>query len=44
MKIKEFWETLTTPECWHPVSVAVVGVAFVWTLVILAGAAFDAQF
>ena len=44
MKIKEFWETLTTPEGWHPVSVAVVGVAFIWALAILDGGAFDAQF
>lgn len=44
MKIREFWETLTTPESWHPASIAVVGLAFVWALAVLAGAAFDAQF
>ena len=44
MKIKEFWETLTTPESWHPAIVAVVGLAFAWALAILVGAAFDAQF
>ena len=44
MKIREFWETLTTPESWHPASVAVVGLAFAWALAILAGGAFDAQF
>lgn len=44
MKIREFWETLTTPESWHPVSVAVVGLAFICALAILAGGALDAQF
>lgn len=39
-----FWHTLTMPEEWHPASITVVGLAFVWALAVLAGAAFDAQF
>ena len=42
--IKDFWHTLTTPEEWHTASIAIVGLAFVWALAVLAGAAFDAQF
>lgn len=42
--MRNFLHTLTTPEEWHPVSIAVVGLAFVWALAVLAGAAFDAQF
>ncbi len=42
--IRAFYHTLTTPEEWHPASIAVVGLAFVWALAVLAGAAFDAQF
>ena len=42
--MRNFLHTLTTPEEWHPVSVAIVGLAFIWALAILAGGAFDAQF
>lgn len=42
--MKEFWQVLTAPETWNPISVAVVGLAALWALGILAGAAFDAQF
>lgn len=42
--IRAFYHTLTTPEEWHPASIAVVGLAFVWALAVLAGTAFDAQF
>lgn len=40
----QFYHTLTTPEEWHAGSIIVVGLAFVWALAVLAGAAFDAQF
>lgn len=42
--MRKFLHTLITPEEWHPASIAVVGLAFVWALAVLAGAAFDAQF
>lgn len=42
--MRNFLHTLTTPEEWHPASIVVVGLAFVWALAVLAGAAFDAQF
>lgn len=42
--IRAFYHTLTVPEEWHPASISVVGLAFVWALAVLAGAAFDAQF
>lgn len=42
--MRNFLHTLTTPEEWHPASIAVVGLAFVWALAVLAGASNAAQF
>lgn len=42
--MRNFLHTLTTPEEWSPASVFAVGLAFIWALAVLAGAAFDAQF
>lgn len=42
--MKRFFYMLSAPEEWHPASIAVVGLAFIWALAVLAGAAFDAQF
>jgi hypothetical protein len=44
MVMKRFFYMLSAPEEWSPASVFAVGLAFVWALAVLAGAAFDAQF
>lgn len=42
--MKIFFHTLTTPEDWSPFSIFVVGIMFAFTLAVLAGNAFDANF
>lgn len=42
--MKIFFHTLTTPEDWSPVSLWAVGIMFAFTLAVLAGNAFDANF
>ena len=42
--LRTFYHTLTTPGEWHGVSILAVGLGFIFTLAVLAGAAFDAQF
>nr|QGT50628.1 hypothetical protein Elusimicrob1349_0980 [uncultured Elusimicrobia bacterium] len=42
--MKRFFEVLTTPEEWSVVSLLLVGFAGAWTLAVLFGAAFDANF
>lgn len=42
--MKNLWRTLTTPQEWSVVSVVMVGLAALWALGVLAGAAFDARF
>lgn len=39
--ITKFWNTLTTPEEWHPASIIAVGVVAMLALGLLFGDAFD---
>ncbi len=42
--MKKFFDVLTSPEEWSLASIVLVGFAGAWTLAVVFGAAFDANF